>query len=71
MVIIVACYIQFASAFLLRFRIMADLIRYTIELPQTPFCLVPKVLYAIDLQAFGIESFMVMVDCFVLVSLHG
>ena len=50
---------------------MADLIRYTIELPQTPFCLVPKVLYAIDLQAFGIESFMVMVDCFVLVSLHG
>ena len=43
----------------------------TIELPQMPFGLVPKVLYAIDLQALGIESFMVMVDCFVLVSLHG
>ena len=36
-----------------------------------PFSLVPKVLYAIDMSALGIDQFMVVVDSFVVVSFHG
>jgi hypothetical protein len=43
----------------------------TIELPQMPLGLVPKVLDAIDMSALGIDQFMVVVDSLVLVSLHG
>ena len=39
----------------------------TIEFPQMPFGLVPKVLYAIDMPALRIDSFMVVVDSFVFV----
>ena len=36
-----------------------------------PFGLVPKILDAIDMTALGINQFMVVVDSFVVVSLHG